>query len=406
MRCILLLLGLCLPIFSPAFCRAQTTIIPYIKKDIGPADIKTGAEQTAVYFPWLRDKRIAIVANPTSMIGKVHLVDSINHAGFLIKKVFSPEHGFRGDAEAGELLGNYIDKKTKLPVVSLYGDNKKPKPDDLKDVDVVIFDIQDVGARFYTYISTMHYVMEACAENGKLLIVLDRPNPNGYYIDGPVLEKEFTSFVGMHPVPIVHGMTIAEYARMINGEKWLANGIQCELKFVPVVNYNHGWFYQLPVKPSPNLPTMESVYLYPSICLFEGTCVSLGRGTDTPFEIIGHPLLGSTGFSFTPKSIPGVSKNPPHEGIKCNGYNFHDFSAAYIKGSGKLYLYPLLELYKELKDKTEYFGPTFDKLAGTAKLKQQIIDGIPEDQIRKTWQAGIDAFKVIRKKYLLYPDFE
>ncbi len=406
MRFISLLSGLFLLGFSAQFCAGQTKVIQFNGKDVGPENIKTGSERTELYYPWLKGKNIAIVANHTSTIKKVHLVDSLQHAGFAIKKVFCPEHGFRGKADAGEVVGNYTDEKTKLPVISLYGKNKKPSAEDLSNVDVVIFDIQDVGARFYTYISTMHYVMEACAENNKLFIVLDRPNPNGYYVDGPVLEKEFTSFVGMHPVPIVHGMTIAEYACMINGEKWLKNGVQCQLKYVPVLNYNHTYFYQLPIKPSPNLPTMESVYLYPSFCLLEGTCVSVGRGTEAPFEYIGNPKLDSTGFSFTPKSIEGMSKNPPYEGVKCNGYNFHVYAGEYIKGLGKLYLFPLLELYKELKDKTEYFGPTFDKLAGTAKLQQQIISGMSEDDIRKSWQADIDNFKKIRKKYLLYTDFE
>jgi len=385
---------------------AQNQVTQVIGIDISAKDIKVGAQRTEVYYPWIKDKKIAVVANQTSMIGQTHLVDSLLHAGFSVTKVFCPEHGFRGDADAGEIIGNSIDEKTKLPVISLYGKNKKPSPEDLSDVDVVIFDIQDVGARFYTYISTLHYVMEACAENNKFFIVLDRPNPNGYYVDGPVLENEFTSFVGMDPVPIVHGMTVAEYARMLNGQGWLKNGVQCQLRYVPVFNYNHTCFYQLPVKPSPNLPSMESVYMYPSICLFEGTCVSVGRGTATPFEIIGHPKIDSTEYSFTPISIAGMAKNPPYEGQLCKGYNFHNYAAEYIKGYGKLYIFPLIELYKELKDKTEYFGKGFDQLAGTSKLRQQIISGMSEEDIRKSWKSDLDNFKRIRKKYLLYTDFE
>ncbi|HOY32056.1 MAG TPA: DUF1343 domain-containing protein [Bacteroidales bacterium] len=387
-------------------CQGQHFITEIIEKDMTVNDVKVGAERTDIYFPWIKSKKIAVVANHTSMIKNTHLVDSLVSAGFDVKKVFCPEHGFRGEAEAGEKIGNTVDVKTKLPVISLYGKNKKPKTEDLNGIDVVIFDIQDVGARFYTYISTMHYVMEACAENNKLCLVLDRPNPNGYYVDGPVLEKEFTSFIGMHPVPIVHGMTIAEYACMINGEKWLNNGIPCQLKYVTVTNYDHNHFYQLPIKPSPNLPSMEAVYMYPTFCLFEGTCISVGRGTDRPFEIIGNPLLDSTGFSFTPQSIPGMAQNPMHEGLICQGYDFHNYAKNYIKGYGKLYLFPLLELYKQLKDKTEFFNNSFNLLAGTASLKQQIISGATEDDIRKSWQPGLEKFKNIRKKYLLYTDFE
>ncbi len=392
--------------FITTLCSGQKPLTEIIETDIYPADIKVGAERTDIYFPWLKGKNIAIVANQTSMISKVHLVDSLLNAGFNVKKVFSPEHGFRGKADAGETIGNTTDEKTRLPVISLYGNNKKPNPEDLKNIDIVIFDIQDVGARFYTYISTLHYMMEACAENNKTFVVLDRPNPNGYYVDGPVLEKEFSSFVGVDPVPIVHGMTVAEYARMLNGEKWLKNGIQCQLQYVPVNNYNHNYFYQLPQKPSPNLATMESIYLYPTFCLFEGTCISVGRGTGRPFEIIGSPLLDSTGFSFTPKSIEGMSKNPPYENKLCNGYDFHNYAKNYIKGYGKLYLFPLLELYKKLKDKTEFFNSSFDRLAGTASLRQQIIAGKTENEIRASWQTGLENFKKIRNKYLLYPDFK
>jgi uncharacterized protein YbbC (DUF1343 family) len=369
-------------------------------------NVIVGAGRTDIYFPWLKNKKIGIVANQTSMIKNTHLVDLLINAGFEVKKVFCPEHGFRGDAAAGEDIENSTDKKTKLPVISLYGKNKKPTAEQLSDVDVLLFDIQDVGARFYTYISTMHYVMQACAENHKLFIILDRPNPNGYYVDGPVWQKEFSSFVGMDPVPIVHGMTLAEYALMINGEKWMGDSLQCEIKYVPVLNYDHNTLYSLPVNPSPNLASMEAIYLYPSLCLFEGTCVSVGRGTQTPFEIIGHPDIDSTGFSFVPNSISGKAKNPPFEGIRCHGYNFHEYSQDFLKGYGKLYLSPLLELYKTLHEKTEFFNSFFDKLAGTSTLRTQIISGMSEDDIRASWADDISKFKKIRKKYLLYPDFE
>lgn len=376
------------------------------ENDKGPSDIKTGAEQTGLYFPLLAGKTIAVVANQTSLIGKVHLVDSLLSAGMLVKKVFCPEHGFRGQAGAGEVVSSAIDSATGLPVVSLYGKNKKPLPADLKDVDIVIFDIQDVGARFYTYISTMHYVMEACAENGKLLIVLDRPNPNGHYVDGPLLSPGNASFVGMHPVPIVHGMTIGEYAGMINGEKWLKNGIQCRLTVIPVSSYSHTDFYSLPVKPSPNLPTMEAVYLYPSLCLFEGTCVSVGRGTGFPFEVIGHPAFDSTGFSFTPQNIRGVAMNPPCLNEVCNGYRFTSYTRDVLKYDGKLYLFPLLESYRLLNGKCTFFNKTFRLLAGNDELQKQIESGATEEDIHKSWQPGLESFKKIRKKYLLYKDFE
>jgi len=368
-------------------------------------DVKVGAECTADYFPLLKDKNIAVVANHTALIKDVHLVDSLLRASFKVVKVFAPEHGFRGDAEAGAHIGNSIDQKTGLPVISLYGKDFKPKASDLKDVDIVIFDIQDVGARFYTYISTMHYVMEACAENNKTLLVLDRPNPNGFYVDGPILEKEFKSFVGMHPVPIVHGMTIAEYAQMVNGEGWLKNGIKCDLKYVRVNNYNHTYYYILPVKPSPNLPNMNAVYLYPSLCLFEGTDLSVGRGTDKPFQVIGHPEMLNGPYSFTPKSVP-EAKNPPHLGKLCKGYDLADFADLFIKNYKKLYLFWLIGAYENAKEKDKFFNNMFDKLAGSANMRKQITEGKTEEDIRKTWQEDLDKFKRIRKKYLLYPDFE
>jgi len=339
------------------------------------------------------------------MIKSTHLVDSLVNLGVNVIKVFSPEHGFRGKADAGERVVSDIDQTTGLPIVSLYGKNKKPTPEQINDLDILIFDIQDVGARFYTYISTMHYVMEACAENNKQLIILDRPNPNGHYVDGPILEEAHKSFVGMHPVPIVHGMTIGEYAQMINGENWLANGAKCNLEVVKVENYNHTRFYSLPIKPSPNLPNMSSIYLYPSLCLFEGTPISVGRGTDKPFQVLGHPKLKSERFSFTPKSTAGA-KSPKLKGEKCNGYNLSFFGKEYMKGKGILNLFWLIDIYTNFPEKEGFFTNMFTLLSGTEKLQQQIETGKSEEEIHASWQIGLDNFKKIRKQYLLYKDFE
>jgi uncharacterized protein YbbC (DUF1343 family) len=373
-------------------------------KDIYPKDIKTGAEQTENYFPMLTGKNIAVVANQTSMIKNVHLVDSLLKAGLKIKKVFCPEHGFRGQAEAGEKVGNVKDEKTGIPVVSLYGKGYKPQKKDLKGIDIIVFDIQDVGARFYTYISTMTYVMEACAENNITFLILDRPNPNGFYVDGPVLEKGYKSFIGLHPVPIVHGMTIAEYAKMVNGERWLKDSLICKLFYVLVKGYDHTMYYQLPVRPSPNLPDMRSIYLYPSICLLEGSKLSIGRGTEKPFQLVGYPTLKGE-VSFTPKSLPGFSLFPPLKDTLCYGYDL-GAQAESIKQTKKLYLSFILKVYKELPDKTGFFISSFNILAGNSKLKEQIINGVSEEDIRKSWQPALDNYKTIRKKYLLYKDFE
>lgn len=366
--------------------------------------IKVGAEQTDLYINFLKDKKVGVVANHTSMVGSKHLVDYLISLNINIIKVFSPEHGFRGKADAGEKVQSNVDEETGLPIISLYGNNKKPTTEQIKDLDVILFDIQDVGARFYTYISTMHYVMEACAENGVKFIVLDRPNPNGHYVDGPILEKELTSFIGMHPVPIVHGMTIGEYAMMVNGEGWLNNNITCDLEVIRVDNYHHKFFYNLPIKPSPNLPNMSSVYLYPSLCLFEGTPISIGRGTDMPFQVVGHPDLKAE-FSFIPKSNEGA-KNPKLKGEKCYGYNLSTYGELYMKGAAQLNLFWLIDVYKRYKNKNDFFKSSFNKLAGTTKLKQQLINNVSEKEIRKSWQIGLKKFKQLRKKYLLYPDFE
>lgn len=368
--------------------------------------IKTGAERTDQYFTkHLKSKRIAVVANQTSLLAGVHLVDTLLGAGLKVEKVFAPEHGFRGEAEAGAVINSGIDSKTGLPIISLYGKKKKPEAADLLGIDLVIFDIQDVGARFYTYISTLAYVMEACAEQNITVLVLDRPNPHGYYVDGPVLQPEFTSFVGLHRIPIVHGMTVAEYARMVNDEGWLKNGIRCKLEWIEVEGYTHSSRYNLPVRPSPNLPDMESIYLYPSLCLFEGTPVSVGRGTDKPFKIIGHPDYKKGNYSFTPVSLKGISENPPHKGLKCNGMDLSVF-AEDINVNGRIRLDWLIEMHNSLSPDVRFFESFFNKLAGNSTLSEQIISGKTEAQIRESWQSDLNAFKKIRKKYLLYPDFE
>jgi len=393
-------------IFASADLYSQQLVFPLELQDKTTADLKEGAERTDKYFHHISGKPIAVVAHPASLVNKSHLVDTLMKSGMKVKKIFAPEHGFRGDEEAGQSIKNHIDKKSGLPVISLYGKNYKPKAEDLKDVQIVLFDLQDVGARFYTYISTLHYVMEACAENKKQLIVLDRPNPNGYYIDGPVLEPKFKSFTGMHPVPIIYGMTIGEYAQMINGEGWLAKNAKCDLTVIPVENYTHEDLYQLPVKPSPNLPNMSSVYLYPSLCLFEGTFVSVGRGTSKPFQQFGHPDLKGSDYFFTPLPVKGASENPLYNNQLCSGYDISNYGEMYVKYFRKIYLFWIQNLYKNCETKDKFFNNYFNSLAGNDVLKKQIIDGILEEDIRKTWEPELKKFKSIRKKYLLYKDFE
>jgi uncharacterized protein YbbC (DUF1343 family) len=368
--------------------------------------IRVGAERTEQYLNFLKNKKIAVLANQSSLIGNTHLVDSLLKLSIDVKKVFCPEHGFRGDADAGEQIKNYKDPKTHLPVISLYGASKKPSVKDLTGIDYLIFDLQDVGARFYTYISSLKYVMEACAENEVKLIVLDRPNPNGFYIDGPIREEAFSSFVGIAPIPVVHGLTVGEFAKMANGQGWLANGKICELTVITCENYSHRDYYTLPIYPSPNLPTMTSVYLYPSLCFFEGTAVSLGRGTNKPFQQIGYPNLSGTEYSFTPVSTPGASKNPPYKDQLCKGYDLTDYGETMVKLEKKINLFWLIELYKGYPDKDKFFTSYFNKLAGNSTLKEQIIAGKTEEEIRASWQAGIDEYKRMRKRYLLYQDFE
>jgi len=372
------------------------------------AQITTGANQTEKYLTLLKGKKIAIVANQTSTIGSTHLVDSLLKLGITIEKVFAPEHGFRGTADAGEKVADGKDKQTGIPILSLYGrKNRKPSPEKLAGIDLVIFDIQDVGARFYTYISTMHYVMEACAENNIPLLILDRPNPNGFYVDGPILTTAQKSFVGMHPVPIVHGMTIGEYAKMINGEKWLKNSVQCELTIVECKNYSHKDKYKLPIAPSPNLPNMESIYLYPSLCLFEGTNVSVGRGTETPFQLFGSPYISKTNFSFTPKPTFGA-KHPKHENKVCNGYDLTTFGANFMPEVGELYLHWITSMYHQSSNKDTFFlkNGFFNLLTGNKAIKQMIIDGKTVEYIRNSWKQELEDYKKMRKKYLLYTDFE
>ncbi len=359
-----------------------------------------GAERMNLYLDSLKGKRIAIVSNQTSMIGKTHLVDTLMSLGVNIVKVFSPEHGFRGDADAGEKVGSSIDQKTGIPLISLYGKNKKPYPEQLSDIDIVIYDIQDVGVRFYTYISTLHYVMEACAENGKPIIVLDRPNPNGHYIDGPVLESSQKSFVGMDPVPIVYGMTIGEYALMVNGEFWLSDSLQCNLWIVPCKYYLHKSKYVLSVAPSPNLRTEAAITLYPSLCLFEATTVSVGRGTDRPFELYGHPKFPNKGFTFTPISCFGA-KSPLCENILCYGY---DLKNTLKKRSYEINLNWIIQAKIVLGDSVDFINQPafFNRLAGNTQLQQQILSGVPIKDIRTSWKPGLDNFKKIRQRYLLY----
>lgn len=358
--------------------------------------IKVGAEQLELLLPLLKNKNIALVVNHTAMVGNTHLVDTLLKNGISIKKIMAPEHGFRGKADAGETVKDGADSKTGLPIVSLYGNNKKPTSAQLSDVDLIVFDIQDVGVRFFTYISTLHYVMEACAENGKQVIVLDRPNPNGGYVDGPMLQTEHSSFVGMHPIPIVHGMTIGEYAHMINGESWIKN--KCVLEVIKLKNWKHGDGYSLPHKPSPNLPNDHAIRLYPSTCLFEGTVISVGRGTQMPFEVIGHPDLKNMSFSFTPISIEGMSKNPPFENKVCYGLDLRN-----VVVKNQLDLSYLIQLYQLYPDKEKFFISYFEKLVGTNALREQIKSGMTEEAIRKSWEADLKKFRDMRSRYLLYP---
>ena len=360
-------------------------------------NFKTGADNYENYLPLLKDKKVGVVSNQTGVLSNnTHLVDFLVSNAIQVQKIFAPEHGFRGTADAGELIIDGKDAKTGLPIISLYGANKKPKPEQLEGIDILVFDIQDVGARFYTYISSLHYIMEASAENNISLLVLDRPNPNGYIIDGPVLEKEYSSFVGMHPVPVLYGMTIGEYAQMINGEKWLKDEVQCNLQVVPCVDYDRNASYHITERPSPNLPNDQAINLYASLCFFEGTNVSVGRGTDKQFQIYGSPYLLQSGFSFIPEPNFGA-KEPMHKDVTCFG---EDLTT--IEPVSQIELKWLIRAYNTTADKTSFFNSFFTKLAGTQTLQLQIEEGISERKIKKSWKPGLDQFKEIRKKYLLY----
>ena len=368
----------------------------------GDITLMTGAERTGEYLPLLEGKKVAVVANQTSMVGKTHLVDTLLFSGIDVRLIFAPEHGFRDLADDGAVITSGTDPVTGVPVVSLYSSKKKPSAEDLADIDVVVFDIQDVGTRFYTYLTTMCYVMEACAENGKQYIVLDRPNPNGFYVDGPILDTSaYKSFVGIHPIPVVHGMTFGEYAGMVNGEGWLAGGIKCELQVIKCTGYTHDTMYQLPVIPSPNLPNMNSVYLYPSLCFSEGTVLSCGRGTDFAFQVLGAPGIPDTGFSFTPKPSFGAT-NPKHNGVTCYGIDLRSATADGLVPKPEIDLDWIIEMYKVYPDKEKFFNGYFDTLAGSSTLREQIIRGMSAADIRASWKEGLDRFRATRAKYLLY----
>ena len=372
---------------SPA-CTAQQSPIP-------------GANQIELYINLIQGKTVAIVANQTSMVGKTYLVDTLLSIGINIKEIFAPEHGFRDLADAGETIENGKDTQTGIPVISLYGRHLKPTSADLAGIDVIIFDIQDVGTRFYTYISTLHYILESCAENHIKCLILDRPNPNGFYYDGNILDTVYKSFVGLDPVPVVHGMTVGEYAGMLNGEGWLKKGVKCDLTVISCKNYTHETLYDLPVKPSPNLPNQTSVYLYPSLCFFEGTSISLGRGTKFPFQVFGSPDLPDRGFSFTPESVPGAS-NPMLMGVKCFGTDLRDAMQKRLIPKSEVNLDWVIMAYNEFPQKDKFFTSYFDVLAGGPVLRELIQKGMNSKQIHETWKVGLEKFGKIREMYLLY----
>ena len=367
--------------------------------------LRMGAERMECYLPILEGKKVGLCVNHTSVVNHTHLLDTLLALNIKVSKIFCPEHGFRGKSEAGEHIDNSVDEATGLPVISLYGTNKKPTAGQISDLDIIVFDIQDVGARFYTYISTLTYIMEAAAENNVIVMVMDRPNPNGYWVDGCVLKPEYQSFVGMHAVPINHGMTIAEYARMVNGEGWLPNKMKCKLLWVKMENYDHTLRYQLPIAPSPNLSSMEAVYLYPTLCLLEGTTMSLGRGTDAPFTMYGQPNFKKGDFYFTPTSIEHVVSNPPYCNEKCRGVSLKQYSRDSLKYNNFIDIALIIDAYNNCQDKKTFFNSFFNKLAGNSQLMQQIKDGKSAEEIRLSWNKDLNAFKQKRKRYLLYPDF-
>lgn len=373
--------------------------------------IRTGADQTDQYVDYLKGKRVAVMANPTTIIGEKHLVDSLQTLGVNIVKVFGPEHGFRGNASAGVKVGDEIDQATGIPIISLYGPKNKPTKEDMRDIDVLIYDLQDVGVRFYTNINALARLMEACAENNKEMLILDRPNPNGYLIDGPVLDMKYKSGIGMFPIPMSHGLTVAEFAQMANGEGWLTNKLKCKLKIVKVANYTHDMPYTLPVKPSPNLNTQQAILLYPSTCMFEGVYLNHGRGTMYPFTVLGSPeLKGKYSFSYTPVSIKGMSETPLFMNQKCYGLDLRNYDVEKLRKSGKINFQWIIELYKAHPYKEKFFDSklskemgTIERLIGSGLFRQQIIDGKSEEEIRASWEPQLSQYKEMRKKYLLYP---
>lgn len=399
------------------FCRILLFFIPALFLSAGLRNTPSvdeaapipGADQVEAYLPYITGKRVGMLVNQTSVIGSLSSVDVLRACGVNITVIFGPEHGFRGNASNGAKVNDEVDAQTGIPIISLYGKKRKPTPEDLAQTDIMVFDIQDVGCRFYTTINTLYDVMEACAENNKELIILDRPNPNGF-VDGPVLDMSLKSGIGKFPIPIAHGMTLGEFARMINGQGWLPDKAQCRIRVIPVKNYRHDMPYTLPVKPSPNLNTQQAILLYPSLCLFEGTVISQGRGTQMPFTVLGNPTLkGTYAFSFTPASIPGMSETPLHQDKACYGLDLRNYSVAQPLKERKIDLHWLQEFYNAYADKARFFDRTqstqmgdFDKLAGTTLLKTQIIQGVPETEIRKSWEPQLSAYKTMRRKYLLY----
>jgi uncharacterized protein YbbC (DUF1343 family) len=406
-----LLLGITL--IAAVCCSNKINSTPGNAQNFGSSkEIKTGADQTEKYLSYLKGKKIGIVSNQTSIIGnnKTHLVDSLQKLDINIISVFGPEHGFRGNASAGTKVKDEVDSATGIQIVSLYGPRRKPRKEDMDAIDLMIYDVQDVGVRFYTNINILRGIMESCADNGKELLILDRPNPNAYFIDGPILDMNLKSGIGQFPIPISHGLTVAEFAQMVNGEGWMENKTKCKLKIIPVANYSHDMPYTLPVKPSPNLNTQQAIMLYPSTCLFEGIALNHGRGTYFPFTVVGAPeLKGKYSFSYTPTGIPGMAETPLHMNKVCYGLDLRKYDVEKLRKSKKINLTWMMELYKAFPDKERFFDSkqsnqmgNIDKLSGTTQLRQQIMNGTSEEDIRKSWEPGLSNYKEMRKKYLLY----
>lgn len=394
-----------------ACIQTQTNTSTKSKTEVKETKFRTGAEQTEKYLPLLKGKRIGMVVNPTSIIGKVTVVDSLLKRGVNIVKIFGPEHGFRGDASAGISVDDAVDAKTGIKAISLYGKHSTPTKEDLADVDIMVFDIQDVGVRFYTYMNTLQYVMEACARDGKEVMILDRPNPNGFYVDGPILDLTYKSGVGLQPIPIVHGLTLGEYAQMLNGEGWLKDKVKCKITVIKNAAYTHDMPYVLPVKPSPNLNTAQSILLYPSLCLFEGIYLNLGRGTQFPFTVLGAPYLkGIYNFSFKPIGIKGMAETPMFKDEYCYGIDLRNYDTSIFRKTKQINISWVMELYKASPKKADFFNNKLsnqmlpiEKLVGVGNFRQQIIDGKSEKEIRASWEPGLSKYKQMRKKYLLYP---